>query len=139
MEVFYKKGDLKTFAKFHRKAPVSEFVFWKVVDPRQNFAGFLRKYFWSRVPPVAAFQMTRPTPFNVLCARSNRWQVFYRKILWKMRKIHKKSPEPESLFNRLPVTLFTKRSGTGVFLWILLIFSEQLFCRLWDKVFKWIK
>ena len=34
MQMFYKIGVLKNVCKFHRKAPVLEFLFIKVVDPK---------------------------------------------------------------------------------------------------------
>ena len=52
-------------------------------------------------------------------------------ILENFRKIHMKTPVPESLFNRvtglLSVTLLKRNSDTGVFLLMLPNFLEHLF------------
>ena len=49
--------------------------------------------------------------------------VLWKRCSWKFRKIHRKTPVSESLFNKVaglrPATLLKKVSGTVAFLWIL--------------------
>ena len=56
-----------------------------------------------------------------------------KKLLWKPRKIHKKEPVPESLFNIVPAiqsaTLLKKRLHHSYFLYVLQNFPKRLFDR----------
>ena len=57
--------------------------------------------------------------------------VLWERCSYKFRKIHRKTPVPESPFliklQVRPTTLLKKDTGTGVFLWILRNFKEHLF------------
>ena len=65
--------------------------------------------------------------------RSSRPECSVKKVFLKFRKIYRKTPAPESPFNKVaglplrPKTPLKRDSGTGFFLWILQNLLKQLF------------
>ena len=73
---------------------------------------------------LGPFSFIQKHPLEVFCKK---------RCSWTFCKIHRKTPVPESLFNKVPglrpTTLLKKDSSTGVFLRILRDFLEHLFYR----------
>ena len=123
-EVLCKKGVLKIFAKFTGKHLCQGLFFNKAagLKPFHTFAKFLRT-------PILQYTFRR------LLLKINLWLIQKRKkikMLFRDFSIVKLSISPTTLliksYNFIsPAILLIKDSNTGVFLWILRNFHEQVF------------
>ena len=98
--MFSKIRVLKNFSKFTGNSPVSFYpaqVFFQLIFEIFKSTCFIEHHL------TTAFKGWSVENIEIRYCRSSRWSCSIRKVFLKIRKTHRKTPVPESLFNKVEV------------------------------------